>query len=71
MPPSPKPAAKPAAASTTAAKAAPAKTAPDRLAMVAEAAYFIAQKRGFGAGKEAQDWTEAEKQVDTLLKKSK
>lgn len=69
MPASPKTAAKPAA-SATAAKPAAAKTSPaDRLAMIAEAAYFIAQKRGFGAGKEAEDWVEAEKQVDALLKK--
>jgi hypothetical protein len=37
--------------------------------MVRDAAYFIAQRRGFGGGKEAGDWIAAEKQIDELLRK--
>ena len=38
-----------------------------REAMIAEAAYFIAQARGFAPGNEAQDWLVAEAQIDALL----
>ncbi len=31
--------------------------------MIEEAAYYLAEKRGFKAGYELQDWLEAEKQV--------
>ncbi len=31
--------------------------------MVEEAAYYLAQKRGFKAGYEMEDWLEAEKQI--------
>ncbi len=31
---------------------------------IAEAAYFIAQKRGFAPGLELQDWLAAEREVD-------
>jgi hypothetical protein len=31
--------------------------------MIEEAAYYLAQKRGFKAGYELQDWLEAEKQI--------
>jgi hypothetical protein len=31
---------------------------------VAEAAYFIAEKRGFGPGHEIEDWLAAEAEVD-------
>ena len=44
-------------------------TPAERAKMVADAAYFLAQKRGFGGGKEREDWLTAEKQVDDLLKK--
>jgi Protein of unknown function (DUF2934) len=34
--------------------------------MVAEAAYFRAQRRGFG-GDPARDWVEAEAEIDAML----
>lgn len=62
-------AAAPTAAAPAKAGSAKAVTPTERSAMIAEAAYFIAQKRGFGGGKESDDWTQAEKQVDAALKK--
>ena len=59
-------AAKPAAAPAKSA----AKSAVDqqvRLRMIAEAAYYIAEKRGFIHGHHDQDWASAEKQIDALL----
>jgi hypothetical protein len=38
-----------------------------RRAMIAEAAYFRAEKRGFVAGGEMDDWLAAEADVDALL----
>jgi hypothetical protein len=38
-----------------------------RRAMIAEAAYLRAERRGFGAGHEEEDWLAAEKEVDALL----
>ena len=32
-------------------------------AMIEEAAYFLAQKRGFSPGYEMQDWLQAEEQI--------
>ena len=47
------------------------KTAPltpaERMKMIAEAAYFIAEKHGFSHGRELTDWVTAEKQVDALI----
>lgn len=79
----PKPAAAPKAkaASTTAAaptakstkkEAAPAKTATQvtpeqRRHYVAEAAYFIAERRGFQGGTQHDDWAEAEVLIDRML----
>jgi hypothetical protein len=57
------------AAAAPAKPAAKAVTPAERQAMIAEAAYFIAQKRGFGGGKESSDWIQAEQQVDAALKK--
>jgi hypothetical protein len=34
-----------------------------RQAMITEAAYFMAEKRGFVAGHEMDDWLEAEKEI--------
>ena len=48
-----------------AAKAAPA--GPDRVLMVAEAAYFRAERRGFLPGGELEDWLAAEAEVERLL----
>ena len=44
-----------------------------RLGMIAEAAYFIAEKHGFDPHRVALDWDQAEQQIDALLeaKKSK
>ena len=38
-----------------------------RRLMVAEAAYYIAENRGFESGREAEDWLLAEKQIETVL----
>ena len=35
--------------------------------MIAEAAYYIAEHRGFGAGRELEDWLLAEKEIDMNL----
>jgi hypothetical protein len=36
--------------------------------MISEAAYFLAEKRGFTGGDPCDDWVKAESQVDALLK---
>ena len=38
-----------------------------RRALIAEAAYFRAERRGFAPGHEAEDWLAAEAEVDTAL----
>jgi len=45
---------------------APAATA--RHAMIAEAAYFLAEKRGFASGLEQQDWFAAEQVIEDALR---
>jgi|SRR5579871_1343178 len=63
-------------AKSTAPKKSPAKTAATvvavsedvRRGMIAEAAYLRAERRGFAAGGEAEDWLAAEAEVDALLK---
>lgn len=40
---------------------------PQRDAMIAEVAFFIAQERGFATGHELGDWLAAERQVDQRL----
>lgn len=69
--PAPKSAAKPseAPAKPTAAKPAAKPSPTERTKMIAEAAYYLAQKRGFGGGNELADWAAAEKQVDALIAK--
>lgn len=42
-------------------------TAEMRRAMIAQAAYYIAEQRGFGDGRDVEDWLLAEKQVDATL----
>jgi len=66
----------PAKAETPVSKAAPAAasgkgkpTPAERMKMIAEAAYYLAQKRGFGHGHEVVDWAAAEKQVDGIIAK--
>lgn len=39
----------------------------NRRTMIAEAAYFKAEKRGFAPGSEERDWLEAEREVDARL----
>lgn len=58
--------------STKPAGKAPARVAPPidperRRALIAEAAYFRAERRGFAPGHEAEDWLAAEIEVDTAL----
>ena len=38
-----------------------------RRALIAEAAYFRAERRGFAPGHETEDWLAAEAEVDTAL----
>ena len=38
-----------------------------RYMMIAEAAYYRAEKRGFVGGNSAQDWVEAEAEINQLL----
>lgn len=38
-----------------------------RRLMIAEAAYYISEHRGFEAGRETEDWLLAEKQVDAVI----
>jgi len=40
----------------------------ERRNYVEVAAYYIAQRRGFGGGSELEDWIQAELEVDRLLK---
>lgn len=47
----------------------PSVTAEERYRMIAEAAYFLAEKRGFTGGDMAEDWRQADAQVDQMLRK--
>ncbi|HUX23817.1 MAG TPA: DUF2934 domain-containing protein [Burkholderiales bacterium] len=49
------------------AKAGPALSAQERERLIAQAAYFRAEKRGFAPGCELQDWVEAEAEVRRLI----
>lgn len=42
-------------------------SAAERARMIAEAAYFRAQRRGFGNGDPVRDWAEAEAEIDAML----
>ncbi len=42
-------------------------TAEARRAMIAEAAYYLAEQRGFAYGREVEDWLLAERQIDARL----
>ncbi len=61
-----KPAPAPAAAAT-ATKMAVKPTAAERQRRIAEAAYFLAQRRGFAGGSAVQDWLTAERNVDAAI----
>ena len=45
----------------------PADPNPNREQLIADAAYYIAEKRQFSPGSEVNDWLEAEAQVDREL----
>jgi hypothetical protein len=51
-------------------KPSPPISAHERERLVAEAAYYRAQRRGFTPGYELQDWVEAEAEVNRLIGKS-
>lgn len=55
---------KKAVKASTAAKVSP----EQRYEMIATAAYFIAEKRGFSGGYEMNDWISAEAEIDLQLK---
>lgn len=42
-------------------------TPEERQRYVAEAAYFIAERRGFAAGADVEDWLQAEAEIDQML----
>jgi len=42
-------------------------SADQRAAMIAEAAYFAAERRNFEPGNEVSDWLAAEQQVDSIM----
>ena len=71
--PAPKPAEKRAGAPRKTAPQVDAPAAPravdplERRRLIEEAAYFRAERRGFTAGAEEQDWLEAEAEVDARL----
>ena len=61
------------AESTTTARSKPKKTATPvsaevRRLMIAEAAYYVAERRGFAPGNAVEDWLLAEKQIDAALR---
>jgi hypothetical protein len=66
-PASPKRVAKPKVAKAAAAPARTQVSEETRRAMIAEAAYLRAERRGFAPGQEHEDWLAAEKEVDALL----
>lgn len=39
----------------------------DRHSMIATAAYYRAERRGFNSGCETEDWLEAEAEIDAML----
>ena len=61
------PVAKPVAVAPAKAAAKPAVDPQVRLRMIAEAAYYLAEKRGFIHGHHDQDWAQAEREIDALL----
>ena len=59
------------AAQTTATEDGAAVTHEQRWRMIAEAAYFRAEKRGFLGGEMADDWMQAEAEIDAMLAEKK
>jgi len=63
----------PAATSAPKRKSAPSRnviTSEERTRMINEAAYYIAEKRGFQGGDPQQDWLEAAAQIDRVIMES-
>ncbi|HEX21852.1 MAG TPA: DUF2934 domain-containing protein [Chromatiales bacterium] len=54
-------------AKTPSAVSVPQQDTVERQVMIAEAAYFIAEQRGFTAGDELGDWLQAEREIQTSL----
>ena len=74
-PTKPKPAPKAAAArppvpKSSAEKPSPQMSSEDLQRLIAEAAYYRAQRRGFEPGYELEDWVEAEAEVKRLIGRS-
>lgn len=42
-------------------------TPEERKRMIAEAAYYRAERRGFATGAEMEDWVQAETEIDRLI----
>jgi len=42
-------------------------TAEERRRMITEAAYYLAEQRGFSGGSPEQDWIQAEREIDRVL----
>ncbi len=40
----------------------------DRRKLIAESAYFRAQRRGFNGGNPVEDWLAAEREIDAMLR---
>lgn len=57
----------PARSPGAAANARPGLSPEKRRQLIAETAYFIAERRGFAAGSELEDWLQAEAEVRRLL----
>ena len=60
--------AKPASAKKSPAKKVPTVSPEHRYHMIATAAYFLAERRGFAGGYQMQDWIAAEAEIDAQLK---
>ncbi len=60
--------AKPGSARKSPAKKTPTVSPEHRYHMIATAAYFLAERRGFAGGYEMQDWIAAEAEIDAQLK---
>ena len=67
--PSPAVKSAPTAAKPAMAAAKPAVDPAERQRMIGEAAYYLAEKRGFAHGHHDADWAAAEKQIDAMLAK--
>jgi len=52
---------------STATKSEPTPTTDELVSMIAEAAYYKAEQRGFADGSPEQDWWEAEKEIEAML----